>query len=232
MVEQSQQHNAVRGRPRKMSRDDILSAAVDMLERQPEVPIALNRVARELGVTPMAIYTYFANVNDLLQALTERLLCGLVVSVDERATPLEKVAAWCGDVRAFFRRHPQLLTMLVWDGGHVSVAWFDRSVVLVGALREMGLDGVALSRATLWVWSVIMGAIGTELRELSMPHSLTPDQVDSIDPSLREPVRIMLGLVAEPGYFDDFFTFQVGRLLDGLLAFTRWTPEAADHAHP
>ena len=65
-----------RGRPPRLSRDAILMAALDMLEREPGLAFSLNGLARALKVTPMALYTYFGSRDDLLQALTERLLSG------------------------------------------------------------------------------------------------------------------------------------------------------------
>ncbi|SNS17946.1 transcriptional regulator, TetR family [Sphingomonas laterariae] len=212
-----QEKAGARGRPRRLSREAIVAAAADLLEREPETTVSLNGVARALGVTPMTLYTYFSNIHDLHQALTAHMLEELVVSVDADATPAEAIAAWSHGTRAFFLRHPQLIMMLSWEG-QVSIAWFDRSVMLVEALRRMGFDGSELGRVTLWAWSVIMGAINSELRDRASPHSLSAEQVASMDARLHAPVKAMLALEAAPGHYDDFFAFHIERLLDGLAA--------------
>lgn len=207
-----------RGRPPRISREAILATAADMLVDQPGTPFSLSGLARALRVTPMAIYTYFGSSNDLMQALTERMLSELVVTVDEAATPAEMLTAWAYAVRAFFLRHPQLITMLTWEGGNTSVAWFDRSALVIRALQRAGQEGVDLARSTLWVWSVIMGAINAEIRDRAERSSLQPGQLESLDEQLREPVGLMLELTAQPDHLDSFFAFQIARLLDALAA--------------
>ena len=210
--------SARRGRPPRISREAILATAADMLAEQPATPFSLSGLARTLSVTPMAIYTYFGSSNDLLQALTEHMLSDLVVTVDAAATPAETIAAWAHAVRAFFLRYPQLIMMLTWEGGNTSVAWFDRSALVIMALKQAGQEGPDLARATLWVWSVIMGAINAEIRDRAERSGLQPGQLESLDEPLREPVGQLLELTARPDHLDSFFEFQVARLLDALAA--------------
>jgi AcrR family transcriptional regulator len=211
---------ARRGRRPRLSRDAVLEAAAEMIARQPPTPFSLNGLARELGVTPMALYTYFGSSHDLHQALTDHMLRELVVEVDPTAAPLDAVAAWCHATRAFFLRYPQLVYMLIWEGGGASIAWFNRSLPLVDALRRCGLEGEDLARATLWLWGDIMGAIHNEISNRAVPQVIAPDQVASMDPALHAPVAAMLAMVAGEGHFDSFFAYQVARLLDAIAALT------------
>lgn len=220
MTAQPLKGDARRGRRPRHSREAILAAAVELMERQPDAPFSLNALARELGVTPMAIYTYFGGSNDLLQALTEHVLKGLVIPVAEDATPAEAIAAWCHAVRAFFLSHPPLITMLTWEGGQASIAWLDRTLVLVEALRRLGLEGDALSRAVLWVWGIIMSGINLELHNRAARYRIAPEAVEEIDPRVREPIRTMIGMVERPGHFDDFYDYQVARLIDAITVMT------------
>lgn len=207
-----------RGRPPRLSREAILSAAAALIEGQPEAAFSLNGLARTLGVTPMALYTYFDNGNDLLQAVTERLLGGLVVAIPTTATPLETLDIWCRAARDFFLRHPQLMTMLTWEGGNTSVAWFDRSLPVVTALGDCGLEGDDLALATLWVWGTVMGAIHNEVRSRAAPHSLTAEQIERLAGPMRDPVRRMIALAERPDAYDAFFSYQMERLLGAIEA--------------
>lgn len=218
MTTQSLAKETRRGRPPRLSRDAILSAAAAMIEQQPDLAFSLNGLARSLGVTPMALYTYFDNSNDLLQAVTARLLSGFVVAIPAEATPLETIETWCRGARDFFLRHPQLMTMLTWEGGNTSVAWFDRSLPIVTALDDCGLEGDDLARATLWVWSTVMGAIHNEVRSRAAPHSLTSEQVERLERPMREPVRRMVALTDRPDAHDAFFSYQMERMLGGVAA--------------
>ena len=52
------------------TRERILAAARDLL-RDPESSFSLRAVARQVGLSPMAIYRHFADLEDLLAALRE-----------------------------------------------------------------------------------------------------------------------------------------------------------------
>ena len=217
MAVQSVAREVRRGRPPRLSREAILSGATAMIEQQPDLAFSLNALARALGVTPMALYTYFDNSNDLLQAVTERMLSGFAVDIPSTATPLETIALWCHGARAFFLRHPQLMAMLTWEG-NTSVAWFDRALPVVTALGDCGLEGDDLGRAMLWIWGAVMGAIHNEVRSRAAPHSLTPAQLDGLAEPMRDPVRRMIAMAERPDYYEEFFAYQMERLLGGIAA--------------
>jgi AcrR family transcriptional regulator len=65
-----------RGRPKKeaspLSRDAILSAALERLGSPHSQPLSLRLLARDLGVTPMALYSHVEGVDDILHGLAER----------------------------------------------------------------------------------------------------------------------------------------------------------------
>ncbi|WP_380878612.1 TetR/AcrR family transcriptional regulator [Sphingomonas sp. DBB INV C78] len=209
-----------RGRRPRLSRDAVLTVAAEMIARQPAAPFSLNALARELGASPMALYTYFGSSHDLHQALTEHMLRELVVEMDAAMPPLDAIAGWCHATRAFFLRYPQLIHLLIWEGGGASIAWFNKSLPLVDALRRTGLDGEDLARATLWVWGDIMGAIHNEISNRAAPQVITPDQVARMEPALHAPVTALLAMVGGDGHFDSFFDYQVARLLDAIAALT------------
>lgn len=70
-----------RGRPARISRDMILDAAAALAEANPDELPSLNGIARALKISPMAIYTYFASKDELLQALSDRLLADFTLDI-------------------------------------------------------------------------------------------------------------------------------------------------------
>lgn len=212
---------AARGRPARISRDAVLDAALALLEAHPRSAPSLGAIARALNITPMAIYTYFASKDDLLQALSERLLADLILVIPPAAGPLDQIRLWSHAMRGHLLKRPQLIEMLAWEGGHSSLGWLSRSVVVHDALQALGLKGTALARATLWVWQGVMGAVHAELRERAAPLGMTEQEFEALDPSLKERLGPMLALVRKDDHHASFFDFQLERLLDGVRVLTR-----------
>lgn len=210
-----------RGRPRSISREAILDTAITLTEKEPGVPLSLAGVARAVGMTPMAIYTYFENKDAMLQALTDRMLSGLDVSSLESKPPIERVIGWARMVRAHFQIRPQLTDMLVWEGGHGSIAWLNRSAPLATALADLGLKGDEQARTLSWLWGAIMGAIHYELRVRAEPEGITSEEIAAAQPEIRTVVENIQALAGKPGSAEAAFEFELDRLCDGLKALSR-----------
>jgi AcrR family transcriptional regulator len=207
---------ASRGRPPRISRDAILEAAVSLLEQDPSLQLSLNAIARVLKITPMAIYTYFASKDELLQALSERLLQGLDLEIPPGAAPLEKILLWSHAMRAHFLTRPLLIELLVWEGGHASISWLRQALVVDEALADLGLEGDDLARATLWVWQVVMGAIHVEIRTPYASDRLATEELQSLEPELRAKIERVHEIGRRPGHQATFFAYQMDRMLDAL----------------
>ncbi|QZP08153.1 TetR/AcrR family transcriptional regulator [Caenibius sp. WL] len=210
-----------RGRPARISRDMILDAAAALAEANPDELPSLNGIARALKISPMAIYTYFASKDELLQALSDRLLADFTLDIAPDTEPLDAVIRWAQAMRAHMLACPQLINVLVWEGGHTSIAWLERGMVVSEALGRMGFSGEAHARATLWVWHVAMGAINVELRNRDVPQNLTPQELASLDPVTRGQVEQMLSLTSLPVFAEEFFAYQLDRMCEGLRAMQR-----------
>lgn len=60
--------------PRPLSRNAILTSAVQLIERDGPDALSMRRLGATLGVEGMAIYHHFANRDELLAAIGDRLL--------------------------------------------------------------------------------------------------------------------------------------------------------------
>jgi AcrR family transcriptional regulator len=203
------------GRPPKTSREEIIARAIDILEREPAAGISINRIARELKIAPMAIYNYFVNRDELLQAVTEQMMKGLVIDADQSLPWQNKVSNWANAMHTHFRRYPHLIYLLTWEG-HASTAWLRQAGIIIEALTRAGLRGRELARATLWVWSSIMGAIHAELTERESPRTLGEDDLARMDEHLRENVREILQYAKDETHYDDLFQYNLERVIAAL----------------
>jgi TetR/AcrR family transcriptional regulator, tetracycline repressor protein len=144
-----------RGRPPRFSREQIVVAAADLLRGDPPTPLTMGRVAAALGASPMSLYRYFADRDDLVMAVTRHVMSLSRVDVPEDATWEVQLAAWMTSVYDQALRHPQLL--------HISAAgdpaaWLSESAHLVGILEGAGFTSDRrLAEAVYWVATTALG---------------------------------------------------------------------------
>ena len=74
-----------RGRPPRLSRELVVDAVLGMLEREPDEPVTLARIAREVDAVPAALYRHFEGLDDLLDSVLTRVLEDIELGLDERA---------------------------------------------------------------------------------------------------------------------------------------------------
>jgi len=204
------------GRPPKTSREAIIAAAVAILERDPGAGVSLNRIAKEIDVTPMSLYNYFASRDELLQALTAHLMRGLELPADSGAPWQYQLMAWGHSVRTHFKRYPYLIRLIIWEG-HTSIAWLEHSLYVNDVLEAAGLRGDALTLAVLWVTRNIMGAINMEVLAPAGAELLEDDILALPEPQpLLDKVRLAQEFVARASYFDDDFSYTLERTCEAL----------------
>jgi len=100
-----------RGRPRKLSREGIVTAALALLDREGADALTMRRLGAELGVEAMSLYRHVASRAELLDGVAARLA--------EEIEPQERPADWAdglrafaGEIRALARRHPAAFTLV------------------------------------------------------------------------------------------------------------------------
>ncbi len=149
-----------RGRPQKTSREALVESALQLLEAQPDAPLSINGLARSSGITPMSIYNYFEDKDDLLHAVSLRLLARLEFDIPE-ADLARQVRAWAGQLRDFLGRHPYAIGITGWES-HISGGWLRTIAVLAGILARAGFNGQRRAETTIWLANEVMGAIYLE----------------------------------------------------------------------
>jgi TetR/AcrR family transcriptional regulator, tetracycline repressor protein len=99
------------GRPAVLSRDQVLGAALRIVDERGTEGLTMRRLGAELGVDPMAIYHHVPDKAALFDGLVERVLASVVLP-----TPTGR---WADDLRASahavrrtFLAHPQTIALL------------------------------------------------------------------------------------------------------------------------
>ena len=100
-----------RGRPPRLSRDLIVEAALDLVDRSGLQGLTMRALAHELHVDPMAVYRHVRDKDELLGAMCDRLLFGLdPIDLDDGWEPQMRRLA--EQVRERFAARPALLPAL------------------------------------------------------------------------------------------------------------------------
>ncbi|MEV4111481.1 TetR/AcrR family transcriptional regulator [Nonomuraea sp. NPDC049695] len=91
---------------------EILDAALAIADERGLEALSMRAVAERVGVTPMALYGYFRNKDELLDGLVGRLL-GELVPDDPGQTWQERLGAIAWAIRRLAREHPAVFPLLL-----------------------------------------------------------------------------------------------------------------------
>lgn len=205
-----------RGRPSVLSKEGILQAALDLAAADPLTPVSVKMIARQLNVSSMAIYTYFASRDDLLQAMSSRLMEGLRVEAGPDRDPIAQITSWLYATRNHLLAHKQLINLLSWDDGKISVAWQNHMGPLFDALRRAGLKEDIIAQTALWI---TISGVSTTILEIRTRLSEMPPQSEDLsllNNQAAEGRALVNGLQSSPDYHGHLFDFIVRQLIEAV----------------
>jgi AcrR family transcriptional regulator len=94
-----------RGRPRKLSAEAIVTAAIALLDREGGDALTMRRLGADLGVEAMSLYRHVPNRRALLDAIAEQLATEIEPPEDGAEWP-DALRGLAVEIRALARRHP------------------------------------------------------------------------------------------------------------------------------
>jgi AcrR family transcriptional regulator len=89
----------------QLTRERVMAAAIELADRDGIESISMRKLAQELGVEAMSLYTHVRNKNDLLDGMTDAVISQIPMSadgVDWKASLRQLVLA----ARSIMLRHP------------------------------------------------------------------------------------------------------------------------------
>jgi len=106
------QNGRSRGSKQSLSRELVLSTALELVDSEGLDALTMRRLGQELGRDPMSLYRYAANRAALLDGVTELVLNELAIFPDDKdwQTQLRRIAH---DLRLLALRHPNVVPLLV-----------------------------------------------------------------------------------------------------------------------
>jgi len=125
----------------KIDREQIVATALELIVADGESAVAMRPLAARLGVTPMALYRYFADRDALLLALVEKVSEEIVIPTP-RENPRETAVALALCLHDFLVAHPWMIR-LISTGRLASPAGLQFPEGFLSCAREAGLDDTA-----------------------------------------------------------------------------------------
>jgi len=222
-----------RGPRRALTEDEILDAALSLLDEGGPTAATIRGIAAKVGVAPNAVYTYFPDKAAVVKALVERLL-GQVdhdVFADRTQPWRSRVEALALELRQRLTAHPGAVPLMIggpMDGPH-ALALNER---LLELLADAGLNPVAAARAAYLLIVYVFGSVALEVADLH-PGPLPPESeriatrhlTFAATPADRYPraaaaAATLAGYIATPQY-----RWGLHRVLDGITTHATTDPE-------
>jgi AcrR family transcriptional regulator len=164
----------------KITRDVVMAAALELIDRDGADALSMRRLAAALGRDPMIIYRHAANKSALLDGVTETVLAQLTVNP---ADP-----DWAGQLRAVARHyralalaHPNVVPLLITRPLATPLAFRPPGTLrpledILSLLTEAGFAGPDALHIYRALFGFLHGHVVNELQELTVD----PDETDDL----------------------------------------------------
>src|SRR3954447_12591020 len=199
-----------------VSRDRVLDAAMDIVERDGVEGLTMRRLASDLGVAPTAIYWHVGNRHELLGQLVDRIIEDVGAVAPTGRTPTTRIVSIARALRSHLLERPHLVG-LVNEHGRTAVMFLPAQSALA---RELSSAGLSAKQAAMLLRSVLFCVVGFVLLEINMArspeqHPTTEDlwrarDDPGIDPALPAPLAAGFSIT-------DVFDFTVRSILATVL---------------
>ena len=144
-----------RPRPPRLSRERILRAALDVVERDGLAALSMRRLAEELDVWPMSVYRYFQDKDALLDAIAASAAGDVRLSRDS-ATWREQIHDLLHEARGAMGATPSELADR-WSRAFLTPGALRLSEAALTALESAGFSKEEAATAWRALWSYTFG---------------------------------------------------------------------------
>jgi AcrR family transcriptional regulator len=155
-----------------LTRELIVHAAVELVERAGARALSMRAVGAELGVSAMAMYRHVPSKDALIEGIAEYVMAGLDVSEDPTTDWKAGARALMRAFRAIAQEYPRSLALVV--ASRIAIPVGLRAIErALGLCAEAGLDGPTSVHVTR---AMMAYALGSQLREATQGQ--LPDRQD------------------------------------------------------
>lgn len=216
-----------------LSIDELVEAAIAIADAEGLAKLSIRRLADELGISPMSVYTHVATKSELLELMTDAANAELAGVSPQPRRWQDRVAAIARTNLELWLRHPWLLEQPPSRPplGPGTTGKYERELA---ALDGLGLDDVALDS----VLSFVLGFARGAARDLIAARAGADEQTDAqwwavrsstlaeLMPAEDYPRAIRVGAAAGAAHDSAWdpqavFEFGLARVIDGLAPLIR-----------
>ena len=217
-----------RGEREPLSREQIVAAAIRLIDAEGLEAFSMRRLGQELGAGATSIYWHVRDKDQLLDLVLDEILAEVKLDASPGRSWRERSALMAREFRAVLRRHPNLAAVF---GSRITVGpnTLQGIEFLLAVLRDAGFDGTELTLAFSSILNFAMGTAIMEARGLNGPETdgksqeeiqrLFVDMLASLPeaeyPNLR---RFIPDSSYEEISEDAQFEYGLERMLDGIEA--------------
>lgn len=143
-----------------LEREQIVAAALKIVDRHGLKALSMRRLGAELGVDPMAVYYHLPNKQALLDAIVEAVMGAIDLTVDNPVKPPEeRILAAARAYRDVLLAHANALPILL-AHGPVTPGAMRPVELLISILRDAGLPPAEALMGMNVIAAAVRGAVG------------------------------------------------------------------------
>ncbi|GAA4913922.1 TetR/AcrR family transcriptional regulator [Nesterenkonia rhizosphaerae] len=203
-----------------LSRDRIISAAVQLADQNGSSGVSMRALGSSLGVEAMSLYHYVANREQLLDGMVDAVFAEIWLPAPE-AEWRESMRRHAESARETLNRHRWAVSLMD-SRKHPGPATLRHHDAVLGCLRGNGFTVPQAAHAISVLDSYVYGFV---LQEAALPFT-TSEELDELAESIFAELpkdefphftELAVEQALKPGYsYSDEFDFGVTLILDGL----------------
>ncbi len=200
-----------------LSRDQVLDAALQIVETDGVNALTIRGLAGKLGVAVTAVYWHVGDKQALLDGVVELVVARLGAVSVRGQQPAERITSLATSLRAVLLERAELVA-LVHRRGRTAALFQPARRVLVRELREAGVAGTGVALGVQAVLNLVIGSVLLDRQLERQPAQRDqPEQLWSLDDAHDEPE--LLELLSHPydegQLFDYTLAVVIGAILQG-----------------
>jgi AcrR family transcriptional regulator len=204
----------------RLNRAVVLSAALDLIDRDGLEELSMRRLAAHLSVSPMALYNHVPHKEALLEGVVDRILGEIDLSVVALDDWAEVLKSGFRSFRATLLRHPNAVPLL--QSKVVVTPDSLRPVeVSLATLQEAGFDARTALHAHWALVGFTFGHVTNRLANpLTNPGVLSDSVVgnEALGPEIFPSFHLCLPYCLNPD-FDASYEFGLETIVEGLRSW-------------
>jgi AcrR family transcriptional regulator len=166
-------------REEALSRDRIIEASIDLLDRCGEGGLTFRTLSEQLATGPGAIYWHIANKSDLLTAACDTIVARTFEARAAGATPKATIRALALGMFDAIDRHPWVGTALIWAAGRSPMV---RILERIGQqVRALGVPEEEQWAAVSALLNYIFGVGGQNAANTQLARTRGTDRSDFLE---------------------------------------------------